>query len=57
MLERVVVGRIRWLCCCSGGYVFIYIIILQARGFFLSINIKSFGYLDLFHTFVVDKLI
>lgn len=42
MLERVVVGRIRWLCCCSGGYVFIYIIILQARDFFLSTSIKKF---------------
>lgn len=57
MLERVeVIGGL-------DGYVvvvvvmFIYIIILQARGFFLSIDIKSFGYLDLFHTFVVDKLI
>ena len=28
-----------------------------ARESFLLINIKSFGYLDLFHTFVVDKLI
>lgn len=57
MLERVeVIGGL-------DGYVvvvvvmFIYIIILQARDLFLSISIKKFGYLDLFHTFVADKLI
>jgi hypothetical protein len=50
MLERVVVGRIRWLC------LYIYYNITGER-FVLSINIKSFGYSDLFHTFVVDKLI
>lgn len=57
MLERVeVIGGL-------GGYVvvvlvmFIYIMQYYARESFLSINIKSFGYLDLFHTFVVDKLI
>ena len=29
MLERVEIGRIRWLCCCSGGYVYIYYAILR----------------------------
>ena len=48
MLERVVVGRIRWLCCCSGGYVYIYYAILCARGCFVDKHQKFwiFGFVS-----------